>query len=192
MNSILKPKLITMSFSETVSIEDFENGPKYQDRNYILPFGKHKGHTIQRIYQGCKEIPRTLAGNILVETIARKVGKEPIINRFFPVNSPFMASFIQSIEGGDLNDGDRALLNCNGYPDYIEWCLLNLTNNNKFYMKKSELNYLETLPVYSIGSLYIYKFDFNTHFQSYNIDYKLEIIDRKFLFSDAVKNMNAK
>lgn len=177
-----------MAFKYSIPKEIWDKYTMCKDRNYKLPFGKHKNRTIQEIYQGRKKIPSDIEEIIINNKLSTIIDTQPIYNRTYPIDSPYEISFLHSIAGDEISDADKNLLNSHGYPDYIEWCII----NGNFCIKETELDYLETLPVYTIDSIFVKKFFIDPESQLVHINYNFVINERYYVFSNYARLKNSK
>ena len=156
--------------------------------DYILGFGKHKNKSIREVYQGKKKIAKSEITKIAIDVLKHMhVGQGPIEIISFPLDSPNQVSFLESLVGNDVSEGNRVLFENNGYPDYIEWCILNMPS---FCIEKTEFAKLKELLVYSIDTLNVRNLFFDSKSKLYKFVPELVINNRMFTFSAEARNVN--
>lgn len=166
-----KKKRITFSLKEIF--------PKL-DINKSLQFGKHEGRSIKSIYTGRESLNEDERTAIMLQFIDLKMLGTYPNGKIIDITSPTLISTLHGWVGeNEMSEGQKILLQCNGYPDYITW----LIKNTDYEISKSDLIYLETLDVLTVKSITLHSL-LKVSEEKYSCHFDIQYTRRKHKFNE--------
>lgn len=171
-----------------------------------FPFGRYSGKTIHRVFEGSQWLPEQIIEGLktylpFVEiTSGLTIGKP--CNFWQKIDIPGKQNLIDlqsrfGISHNDLSEHDEMTwiaVKCNGYPEYIEWCIQNVQG---FCLSQNAITQLHGGYYMEVEHVACYDCQIaeeNRNPGHYDIDcnLKLSLTMKQYHFKDATMELNNK